>query len=75
MKTTIQRGVTATLLAVITAGTLGLGAPQPVQAKGFIRRHPFVTGAAVVGGAMMYRHHQKKKARKRARAMMARPVR
>ena len=72
MKTTLQRGVTATLLAVITASTLGLGAPQPAEAKGFIRRHPFVTGAAVVGGAMMYHHHKKKMRRRQQGTMMRR---
>ena len=48
-------------LATLTAGTLsGLGT-QPVEARGFIRRHPLLTAA---GGYMVYHHYHKKHQRK-----------
>lgn len=70
--TTFKAWLAVGTLAIITAGTLGLGSTQPVQAKGFIRRHPFLTAGAAVTGGLMYRHHMKKKARKQQRMMRAR---
>lgn len=70
--TTMKSGLAVLTLAIITSGTLGLGSAQPVQAKGFVRRHPFLTAGAVGAGALMYRHHQKKQARKQARMMRSR---
>jgi len=67
MKTTISKSATYGALAIIMASMLGTPAIQPVQAKGFIRRHPFLTAGAVAGGALIYRHHQKKKARRALR--------
>ncbi len=44
-------------LATLTLGTFaGLGT-QPAEARGFIRRHPFLTAA---GGYMVYHHYHKK---------------
>jgi len=68
MKTTITKSATYGTLAVLMASMLATPAIQPAQAKGFIRRHPFVTAGAVGAGALMYRHHQKKKARRAMRA-------
>jgi len=67
MKITTTKSATYGALAIITASMLGTPAIQSAQAKGFIRRHPFVTAGAVGAGALMYRHHQKKKARRAMR--------
>lgn len=70
MKNSVQRGIAVSTLAVLAATSFG-PALMPVQAqtqrKSFVRRHPFITGAAVVGGAMMYRHHQKKMRKRQMR--------
>lgn len=70
--TTLKSWLAAFTLAIITAGTLGTASIAPVQAKSFVRRHPFLTAGAAVTGGLMYRHHMKKKARKQARMMRAR---
>lgn len=53
-------------LAVLTASTFAGMGTQPVQARGFIRRHPLLTAA---GGYLVYHHYHKKhqrQARQRA---------
>ncbi len=44
-------------LVALSAGTFGGLGTQPVQARGFIRRHPFLTAA---GGYLVYHHYHKK---------------
>lgn len=74
--TTFKGWLAVGTLAIITAGTLGTAAIQPVQAqtqhRSFIRRHPFLTAGAAVTGGLMYRHHMKKKARQQQRMMRTR---
>ncbi len=49
-----------TLAAMTATSMSGIGT-QPVQAKGFIRRHPLLSAAIATGGYLAYRHHQRKK--------------
>lgn len=52
-------------LAVLSASTFGGLGTQSTEARGFIRRHPFVSAAAAVGGYMVYHHYHKKHMRQR----------
>lgn len=45
-----------TLIALTAGSFAGMGT-QPVQARGFIRRHPFLTAGA---GYLVYHHYHKK---------------
>ncbi len=54
-----------TLVALTFSSFAGIGT-QPVQARGFIRRHPLITAA---GGYLVYRHYHKKHKRQRRQAV------